>query len=291
MGTSGSTDDSPGLPTSLIYKRPAGLPLVADVYHPAFRQAGERRATIVFFSGGGWITQDRMQFRELSLFFAAQGLVAIAADYRVRATHATTLVEAVMDSKSAIRWVRKNAPMLGIDPARIIAAGGSAGGHIAACAALIEKADDPSDDPSVSPVPDALVLFNPVLDLVRQFSKPDAPARMREGRLRMTAAMRARGFDLADLSPMHHVRGSAPPSIIFHGTEDEIVGHSQAVLFADAMRQAGNTCILVDAPGQAHEFHDYAVSLRRDGGRWYEDCRAQAQQFVAREVLRRNAGA
>lgn len=52
---------------------------------------------------------------------------------------------------------------LGIDPDRIVAAGGSAGGHIAACTALIPGLDADDEDAKISSQPNALVLFNPVL--------------------------------------------------------------------------------------------------------------------------------
>ncbi len=71
------------------------------------------------------------------------------------------------DTKSAMRWVRSHAAELGIDPERIAASGGSAGGHLAAFASMVEGIDDPADDLKVSPRGNALVLFNPVLTTVR----------------------------------------------------------------------------------------------------------------------------
>ena len=68
------------------------------------------------------------------------------------------------DAKSALRYVRAHATELGIDPQRIAAAGGSAGGHLAAFTALVDGLDDPQDDLAVSCKPNALVLFNPVFN-------------------------------------------------------------------------------------------------------------------------------
>ena len=90
-------------------------------------------------------------------------MVAVRADYRVKSRHGVTPKECVEDAKSAVRWIHQNAATLGVDPSRIVAAGGSAGGHIAACTALAPGLDAPDEDLSISSKPNALVLFNPVL--------------------------------------------------------------------------------------------------------------------------------
>ena len=82
-------------------------------------------------------------------------MVAISAEYRVKSRNETTPFECVKDGKSALRWVRKNASKLGVDPQRIGAGGGSAGGHVAAAVATVPGLNDEEDD---SPrQPDALV--------------------------------------------------------------------------------------------------------------------------------------
>ena len=94
------------------------------------------------------------------------GMVAMAAEYRIKNVHKSTPFESTMDAKSAIRWARKNAAKLGVDPVRIAAGGGSAGGHLAAATATIgDEVNDPSDDLKTSAVPNALVLFNPALNM------------------------------------------------------------------------------------------------------------------------------
>ena len=91
------------------------------------------------------------------------GMVAARADYRVKSRHGVTPKECVEDAKSAVRWLRQNAAKLGVDPNQIVAAGGSAGGHIAACTALTTGLEADGEDTAVSSKPNAMVLFNPVL--------------------------------------------------------------------------------------------------------------------------------
>ena len=64
----------------------------------------------------------------------------------MKSRHGVTPKECVEDAKSAVRWLRQNAAKLGIDPNRIVAAGGSAGGHIAACTGLAPGLEADGED-------------------------------------------------------------------------------------------------------------------------------------------------
>jgi len=88
-------------------------------------------------------------------------MVTARADYRVKSRHGVTPKECVDDARSAVRWFRENAGKLGVDPNRIVASGGSAGGHIAACTTLMPEEE--LKDEKVSCKANALILFNPVL--------------------------------------------------------------------------------------------------------------------------------
>ncbi len=92
-------------------------------------------------------------------------MVCISAEYRIESKHGTSPIESTLDAMHAMQTVRARAAELGIDPNCIAASGGSAGGHLAASVASVGGFEDTSDDlKNVSPRPNALLLFNPVLD-------------------------------------------------------------------------------------------------------------------------------
>jgi acetyl esterase/lipase len=164
-------------------------------------------------------------------------MVAISAEYRTAKPHGTTPAECVNDGKSAIRYVRAHAKSLGIDPQRIAAGGGSAGGQIAAATATLTSFDDPDDDPAVSARPDALVLYNPVFD--------NGPSGY--GHDRVKAYWQS-------FSPLHNLTAKTPPAIVFLGTNDNLIPVATAENFRDTMRKLGVRSELFLYDGQSHGF-------------------------------------
>ena len=152
--------------------------------------------------------------------------------------------------QEAIRFVRKNAARLGIDPDRIVAAGGSAGGHLAAACGTISGFDAPDEDTRISSRPNAMILFNPAVVLA-----PVDGVEIDEQR--MAALSDRLGVDPRELSPYHHVTRGTPPAVIFHGKADKTVPYATVEAFAKAMRDAGNTCELYGYDGQGHGFFNY----------------------------------
>jgi len=174
-------------------------------------------------------------------------MVAITADYRVWTRQHVKPVQCVADARSAIRWVRTNAAKLGVDPNRIAAGGGSAGGHLAACTAFITEFDEPTEDKTVSATPHALVLFNPDLVL--------APMEgYNVGDIGKRATEKHYGTKPENISPAHHIYKGAPPTIIFHGKADTTVPYMTTEAFAAEMIKAGNRCELVGFDGESHGF-------------------------------------
>ena len=236
-----------GLKRTETYKQVGSTRLTLDIYEePKFKE-NKLKPAIVFFFGGGWSSGSPKQFEAQSRYFASRGMVAVAADYRVRSRNQSKVIDSVSDARSAVRWVRANAKRLGIDPNRIAAGGGSAGGHLAASTAFISEFDDPNEDKKVSAVPNALVLFNPALVLA------ELPGYSFKG----SRAMPDRAFMGAEpsrVSPAHHVKAGGPPTIIFHGEADTTVPYETAKVFSDVMKAQGNQCRLVGYPGQGHGF-------------------------------------
>jgi acetyl esterase/lipase len=183
-------------------------------------------------------------------------MVAIQIEYRLLKGGTTDPpAVCIQDAKSAMRWVRKRAAQFGIDPNRIAAGGGSAGGHVAAFLGLMQGIDDPADDSTISARPDALVLFNPVLD-----NGPEGWGYSRTGAYYMK------------YSPFHHVQAKAPPTIILSGANDKLIPAATLTTFRDAMRKSGVRCELTIYPGQEHGFFNYGKS-------YYETLKA-ADEFL-----------
>ncbi|HEV3028839.1 MAG TPA: alpha/beta hydrolase, partial [Planctomycetota bacterium] len=124
-------------PAEQVYKKTEQGDLKISISFPEDWKASDRRPVIVFFFGGGWTQGTVQQFAPQAAYLAKRGMVAARADYRVKSRHQVTPDKCVEDAKSAVRWLRKNAATLGIDPEKVVAAGGSAGGHLAACTATV----------------------------------------------------------------------------------------------------------------------------------------------------------
>jgi len=206
----------------VIYKTVGDTELKIHIFNPAGHKLSDSRAAMVFFFGGGWNSGSPSQFYPHCSHLAARGMVCMAADYRVKSRNGTTPRESVMDGNSAVRWVRKNAGELGIDPGRIAAGGGSAGGQVAAATGMTVGVEEENEGPGISSQPNALVLFNPVFDL-----GPDGYEHKR-----------VKDF-WQEISPMHNIDANTPPTIVFFGTKDDLVPVDTAVKYKALMEGNG----------------------------------------------------
>ena len=253
-----------------IYRTTEEAVLRLWVFEPPNHQSSDSRPAVVFFFGGGWNGGSPAQFAPQSRQLAERGMVAMVADYRVRSRNGTLANIAVSDAKAAIRWVRANADRLGVDPDRIAAAGGSAGGHLAAATATLPSHDDSNDGLNISSQPNALLLFNPVL-ITAPFAGQAEPATERFEKLKPRL-----GAEPESMSPYHHVRPGLPPTIVFHGEADKTVPYQTAELFTEAMRTAGNRCELVGYPGEGHGFFNSGRGI----GSAYTDTMRRTDAFL-----------
>ena len=198
------------------------------------------KPAIVFFFGGGWNSGSPAQFEKQARHFAQRGMIAITADYRVKSRHGVPVVECVKDAKAAIAWVRENAQRLGIDPDKIAASGGSAGGHVAASTGTITGIG--SDER-----PNAMILFNPATTLAPIAGWParGVGAGLSTERL---------GVEAQVISPAHHIGPHTPPTLILHGKKDTTVPYDSVVAFESVMKKADRPCKLIGYDDAEHGF-------------------------------------
>lgn len=231
---------------SHIYKTRGLSRLELTVFQPAHRETDEKLPAIIFFHGGGLRERSIWEFRPQSKYLVDRGMVAVVATYRVK-RHGRTIFESIADAKSAIRWIREHADELGIDVNRLAAGGGSAGGYLAACSVLIKDYDEINEDLSISSIPNALVLFNPRLDL----SAPQIPD------LTKKDIRYLNGRSIEKISPILNIYKGAPPTIIFQGTTDKAVSIQESQRFCEEMNKYGNSCEVFLYEGREHGFFKY----------------------------------
>ncbi|MFC1636563.1 family 16 glycoside hydrolase [Planctomycetota bacterium] len=241
---------------SMTYKTVGDKELKIHVHTPPGWKASDMRPAIVFFFGGGWNSGNIGQFQNQAEYLAGRGLVAARADYRVKSRDAVTPDKCVEDARSAVRWMRQNAKQLGIDPDKMIASGGSAGGHLAACTMIRKSVEAEGDDLSISTIPQAMVLFNPVLNFDHEILI---------GRLDGDKQLARK------ISPTLHLDKNAPPALILFGTEDRLK------VFGDEYWEKAETLgVRADkyiAEGQGHGFFNRSP--------WQERTLIAADEFLA----------
>ena len=222
-----------------IYKHialPNRLHRQLRLYHvsPEQAQPTDRRPAIVFIHGGGWKGGDADQWFPQCRYFALRGLVGVSVDYRLQ-SDTTTIAECVIDCKSAVRYLRRHAAELGVAPDKITVVGESAGGHLAAAVGTLEAYNEPGEDLTVSALPNALVLLNPITDLTTRWGS-------------------SLGNKAESLSPLQHISSRTPPTLLVHGDADRVVDIQHARSFHEKMLAQGNRSRLVVLPGVNHAF-------------------------------------
>jgi acetyl esterase/lipase len=223
-----------------LYKKIDTTQLYLEVYSSVTKDLTKQSPALVFFFGGGWNSGTMKQFEPQAKYFIQRGITCILVDYRVKERQNSTPFESLKDAKSAIRYIRAHAKDLRIDPSKIIASGGSAGGHLAAATALITDYNETSDDLTISSIPDALVLFNPVFD--------NGPGGYGFERV---------GEAYKSFSPLHNIKKGAPPTIVFLGDKDHLVPVETAKYYKQVMEKVKSRCDLFIYEGQGHGFFNY----------------------------------
>jgi acetyl esterase/lipase len=237
----------------LEYGRAGGQPLLLDLISPSDHAATPRPAAI-WLHGGGWYAGGRESGPTYwCALLAAHGFVTASVDYRLSGD--AVFPAQIHDVKAAIRWLRSNAETYQFDPDRIGIWGHSAGGHLAALAAVTGDLPDleGNGSPSGSSAVQAAAIASTYTDFVNTGTDGDHPvlAKLFGGTRAETQDQRRRA------SPVAHVRDhqAAPPFLIAHGTLDETVPYEQAERLHAALTAAGTSAELVTIEGGYHNWN------------------------------------
>lgn len=248
---------------SVVYKTIGDRKLRMHLFEPEGHQPTDRRPVFLAIHGGGWTGGNAPSFFPFAEHFARQGMLGISLEYRLkRDKDGTTVFDCVRDARSAVRWIRSHADELGIDPQKIIAMGGSAGGHLALSTALFDSVDEEGENQTVSARPNALILMYPVIDTSAEgYGQQKIGERWQE------------------LSPVHNVRAGLPPALIFHGTGDDVTPFPAAQQFHEQSVAAGNVSQLIVQPAGRH---GYIIFARHE----YDRALMQMQEFLSQQGYR-----
>jgi poly(3-hydroxybutyrate) depolymerase len=206
------------------------IELLIDVVLPAVD--GDSRPTVVFVHGGSFAFGSRSEYRSEVLSWARAGWVAASVDYRLQSSEEAgaqpiAAAQAVQDVGDALRWLIDSADEYGIDPDRIVALGGSAGGF---------------------------TVLSPWLG--------PAPAEIEVERFPPIAAVVSNGATLEGARPVIGLAADGPPVLLVQFETDRTAGEAigDGHLTCNAIIAAGGVCEIEELPGEGH-----VVSLDYDG--------------------------
>ncbi len=200
--------------TFWTYKETDGKSLKLSVFLPDnYADSSKAFPTFVVFHGGSWRTGSPDMHYPDCTYWARRGMIAVSVDYRLKdRDNVEVPLECIKDAKSAVRFLRQHAEKLKIDPDRLVAAGGSAGGQMAAAVAMIEGVNDDCYDLSISCVPNAVILYNPYW---------------------VTGCT-------PELTPPNFITEGLPPFITFLGGQDPAIPVEGILEFHTALKKKGN---------------------------------------------------
>lgn len=196
---------------------------------------------VVLIHGGGWISGEKTDYRDEAVWLASQGYAAACVAYRLAPL--CPFPSAVQDVQAFIRYARENRATFAIDPERIVAFGNSAGGHLASMVGLC-----PHELTTTRPAerPNGVVTLCGISDL-RNYETTHFPLAFSFLEQFMGGPERDMAERYAQASPVTYVAEGAPPFVIVHGTDDEVVPVEQS-------RELYSSLCSCGVPAQLHEF-------------------------------------
>jgi acetyl esterase/lipase len=265
-----------------VYSHAGGVARLADVYLPG--ESATALPVVIWLHGGGWRFGDRRMAPDLARFAQQSGMAVVSIDYRL--SDEAHFPAAVLDVKTAVRWTRRVADQFGFAADSIGLWGSSAGGHLAACAALSAEDEFVTEEHAgySSAVQAVVDGYGPTnfgrIDADRQLSAlpgkdaeslgigkvlPAGHPDSFESRFLGSAVSESPAIvEIAD--PVHYVRSGAPPFLILHGGADTLIPSSQSRYLFDALAAANNDAWLLLFEKLGHGFFNNRELAEADYG-------------------------
>lgn len=242
----------------IVYAEVEGQELHAELWHAAPpATAGVLRPGVLFIHGGGF-THGAPGMRPLVLArFADAGYAAADIEYRLAPP--PRWQDARADVLCALGWFQSVAPTYGVDPAKVVVMGESAGGNLALVAAYTPGAPGGSDvQPScdVNPLPPAgVIAVYPTADLVATWEdvvRLGDPTPFPEVYTGGTPAEVPDRYAAASVARL--LRTALPTTLLITGTNDQLVRIERMRALAEAIRHARSEVELIEVPFSDHAF-------------------------------------
>jgi acetyl esterase/lipase len=233
----------------ISYGDAGNRPLLLDLYSP--KGLDQSVPGLIFIHGGGWKHGKKEDYRLYGRTFAQKGYVVASVQYRLSGE--ARYPAAIHDVKAAVRWMRSQGESIGVDPDHIGVAGGSAGGHLAMMLGYTSdesKFDGNSGHTGVSSRVQAVVNIYGPTDLTTEFSRQRSSGSLLQGFFGGTYDQKTSLYEQA--SPIRYVTPDDPPTLILHGTIDDVVPINQADLLAAKLNETGVPYIYDRLPGWPH---------------------------------------
>ncbi len=216
----------------IVYKKIDSTELHLDIYHT--KNITKKAPLLLFIHGGGLSKGDKKDYLVYTTAFAQKGYVTATVQYRF--VDKVKFPAQMFEVKAAIRWLKENADTYNIDNSKIALIGGSAGGHLAMMAGYTGdvEAFNEREDSLISPRVQALVnLYGPA-DFTTEHARSH---RISERMFGNTYLESPEIYE--DSSPMKYLTKDDPPTLIFHGTIDDLVPVSQSDRLAEELKKIG----------------------------------------------------
>lgn len=241
------------------YAHKSGMPLHVTLLTPWPSIDGvgsEKYPLIIFVQGSAWLKQDIFAVPQLAKM-VKKGYVVAVVEYRPSTV--APFPAQIQDTKSAIRFVRKNASKYNIDPSKVILWGDSSGGHTALMTAVTLNEnlfDEEGQDKDPIELKAVVDYYGPT-DISKMNKEPSTwdhiSMKSPEGLFLGGVNVLEHPEKVKPTIPMNYLGNkSLPPILIAHGSKDRLVPFGQSVMMFNALKKTNHEVDMFKLKGADH---------------------------------------